>query len=357
MRLRTHLAAVGLAALVPVLGFSALVVRQNAQLQLEATERGMRDTAHAVARTVDKELESAITTLQALAESEHLDPLALASFHALSGRVARSQGWADILLFDVDGRALMQASLPLTTPLPPSGRQAAHRRGAKHRPAGGIGPLRRGDRQERGGGVRPWCAAAVPYVLTAGLLASNFGELLRAQSFAAESVAVIQDRQHVIVARTQGEAELVGQRVANPSPGREGWVRSRLREGTEVYVAFVTAPLSGWRIVLTTPVATVEGPLRRGAWQMLAGAAAALVLAGALAYIVGRRIERAVGALVASPRGGAGRRRRARSAPGSARSTPSPSSSAAAAALARTGRWSQRCGSIERGPSPRWPMR
>ena len=80
MRLSTHLVAVGLAALVPVLGFSALVARQNTQLQLEATERGMRDTAHAVARTVDKQLESAITMLQALAESEHLDPLSLAPF-------------------------------------------------------------------------------------------------------------------------------------------------------------------------------------------------------------------------------------------------------------------------------------
>ena len=77
MRLSTHLVAVGLAALVPVLGFSALVARHNTQLQLEATERGMRDTAHAVARTVDKQLESAITTLQALAESEHLDSLSL----------------------------------------------------------------------------------------------------------------------------------------------------------------------------------------------------------------------------------------------------------------------------------------
>ena len=56
MRLSTHLVAVGLAALVPVLGFSALVARHNTQLQLEATERGMRDTAHAVARTVDKQL-------------------------------------------------------------------------------------------------------------------------------------------------------------------------------------------------------------------------------------------------------------------------------------------------------------
>jgi CheY-like chemotaxis protein len=60
MRLRSHLVALVLAALVPVLGFAALVIRENTRLQLVATERGMRETAHAVARTVDKELETAV---------------------------------------------------------------------------------------------------------------------------------------------------------------------------------------------------------------------------------------------------------------------------------------------------------
>ncbi len=299
MRLSTHLVAVGLAALVPVLGFSALVARHNTQLQLEATERGMRDTAHAVARTVDKQLESAITTLQALAESEHLDSLSLIPFHAFSHRVIRSQGWVDLVLSDAEGRAVMESSRPLTAALRPSRRQAlvgearSTRRPVVSDLFDGVDgnylvavsvPVVRGD--------------AVPYVLTAELPASDFGELLRAQAFAPGSVAVIQDRQHVILARTQHEAELVGQRVANPTPGRDGWVRSRLREGTEVYVAFVTAPLSDWRVVLTEPVARVEGPLVRGIWQILAGAAVALALAGALAFIVGRRIAGAVGALV-----------------------------------------------------------
>jgi signal transduction histidine kinase/CheY-like chemotaxis protein len=299
MRLSTHLVAVGLAALVPVLGFSAFVMRENAQLQLEATERGMRDTAQAVARTVDKQLESAITTLQALAESEHLDPLTLEPFHAMCRRVVPSQGWADLLLFDADGHALMQASLPLATPIQPSRRpellaeaQSTRRPVVSDLFDGALRknivavyvPVVRGD--------------TVPYVLSAALPASDFGELLRAQGFAPGWVAAIQDRQQVILARTQREAELVGQRVPNPTPGREGWRRGRLREGTEVYVAFVTAPVSGWRIVLTAPVAMVEGPWWRGVWQMVAGTALALVLAGALAFMVGRRIADAVGALV-----------------------------------------------------------
>ena len=73
---------------------------------------------------------------------------------------------------------------------------------------------------------------------------------------------------------------MVGQRVQNPTPGQEGWLRSRLLEGTDVYVAFATAPLSGWRVVLTAPVAAVDGPLRRLIWQMLAGAAAAAAMRG-----------------------------------------------------------------------------
>jgi GAF domain-containing protein len=109
---------------------------------------------------------------------------------------------------------------------------------------------------------------------------------------------VLQDRSNVIIARTQGEAEMVGQHVQNPRPGLEGWSRSGLGEETEVYLAFATAPLSGWRVVLTVPVETVESPLRRALWQMLAGAAVAAGLAGGLAFLFGRRIAGAVGSLV-----------------------------------------------------------
>ena len=122
MRLRSHLVALVLVALVPVLGFAALVIRENARLQLAATERVMRQTAQAVARTVDKELESAITAVQALAESDSFGAADLRPLYDLSRRVVKSQGWASILLFDRDGRMLMHTSTPLGTALPVTGR-------------------------------------------------------------------------------------------------------------------------------------------------------------------------------------------------------------------------------------------
>ena len=299
MRLRSHLIALVLAALVPVLGFSALVIRDNARLQLAATERGMRETAHAVAATVDKELEVAITALQALAESEHLDAADLRVFHALCQRMVRAQGWRSILLVDAEAQGLMHTSLAMGTRPPPTSRPEAFllaRDG--RRPA--VSNLFDGVRHQRIVAVYVpiFRDNAVRFVLAAGLPAAKFGEVLRAQQFGAGTVAVLQDRDNVIVARTQREAEMVGQPARPPMPGADGWTRSQLRDGDDVYVAFVTAPLSGWRVVLTTPAAMVDAPLRRALWQLLGGAALAAALGSALAFAFGRRIAGALGSLV-----------------------------------------------------------
>jgi signal transduction histidine kinase/ActR/RegA family two-component response regulator len=298
MRLRTHLIVLVFAALVPILGFAALVIRDNARLQLAVTERGMRETAWAVAHTVDATLDTAITALQALGESAHLDPRDLSAFHALCQRVARAQGWTNILVFDADGRALMNTSAPLGGPLAATRRPAevAQARDTR-RPA--VSDLFDGafHRNIVAVYVPVVREGAVRFVLSAALPAVDLGGVLRAQQFGPHGVAVLQDRSNVIIARTQGEAEMVGQRARDPRPGLEGWSRS-LRDGTEVYLAFATAPLSGWRVVLTVPVETVESPLRRALWQMLAGAAVAAGLAGGLAFLFGRRIAGAVGSLV-----------------------------------------------------------
>ena len=299
MRLRSHLVLLVLAALVPVLGFAGLAIRENARLQLAATERGMRQTAHAVASTVDKTLESSITTLEALAESDALDTLNLRAFHALCRRVVRTQGWAAIRLLDLQGQALMDATEPLDAALPGVARPAEFRRARDERRPVVSGLFDAGKNRRlvavyvpvvRGGAVRS--------VLSAVLPVATFGELLRAQQFGEGSIAVLQDQDHVIVARTTGEAELVGRRVPNPTPGLEGWTRSQLRDGTEVYLAFATAPLSRWRVVLTAPVEAVQAPLTRALWQMLAGAALAATLAGGVAFAFGRRIAGAVNAVV-----------------------------------------------------------
>jgi signal transduction histidine kinase len=299
MRLRSHLIALVLAALVPVLGFAALVIRDNARLQLATTERGMRETAHAVAGTVDKELGTAITALAALAESEQLDSHDLRRFHALCQRVVQAQGWSSILLFTIDGSGVMHTSVPLGLPIGSSSQTEVFRRARdERRPA--VSGLFDGVRHTRIVAVYVPVVrdGAVRFVLAAGLPAARFGEVLRAQQFGPGTVAVLQDREHVIVAGTQRAAELVGLRVRNPAPGQEGWTRGRPSRGTDAYVAYAAAPLSGWRVVLSVPVTLVDAPNRRALWQVLGGAAVAAGLASGLAFVFGRRIAASVGSLV-----------------------------------------------------------
>jgi signal transduction histidine kinase/HAMP domain-containing protein len=258
----------------------------------------MRETSYAVARTVDKELETAVTALETLAESQSLVAADLPRFHALSQRLVPVQGWLSVLLFDTEGRGLLHTALPFGTPVPSSRTDALGQARDERRPT--VSNLFDGMRHQHVVAVYVPVVrdGVVRFVLSAGLPAARFGGVLRAQQFGPGLVAVLQDRDNVIVARTQGEAEAVGRRMPNPAPGREGWTRSQLREGNEVYVAFATAPLSRWRVVLTVPVEAVHGPLRRALWQVLAGAALAAALAGALTFVFGRRIAGAVGSLV-----------------------------------------------------------
>src|SRR6185295_5507498 len=299
MRLRSHLVALVLVALVPVLGFAALVIRENARLQLAATERVMRQTAQAVAHTVDKELESAITAVEALAESDYLGASDLRPLYTLSRRVVKSQGWASILLFDRDGRMLMHTSTPLGTALPVTGRLEVFTRARDGRRAT-VSDLFDGVHNPRIVAVYVPIVreGEVRYVMTVALPVSTFSAVLRAQAFVRGSVATLEDRQHVVLARTRAEEGMIGRRVEDPTAGHEGWVRSHPRDGQDVYIAFATAPLSGWRIVITSPVASVEAPLRRALWQLLVGGAVAAALASALAFVFGRRIAGAVGSLV-----------------------------------------------------------
>lgn len=299
MRLRSHLIALVCVALVPVVVFGVVVARDNARLQLSVTERGMRETARAVARTVDKEIDTAVAALQVLGESDRLSRGPLARFHALAQRAARSQGWAGVRLLGPDDRPLLDTSVALGQPLPPSEHPGLVAVARDQRRAV-VSDLYDGLEHEKVISIYVPVVRddAVRFVLAAALFARSLGDVLRAQQFTPRTIAVLQDTNSVIVARTQGEAEAVGQRVGNPLPGQEGWGQSVLREGTPVYVAFATAPLSGWRIVLTAPVATVEAPLWRAIGQMLAGALAAAAIAGVVAFVFGRRIARAVRALV-----------------------------------------------------------
>src|SRR5260370_9195512 len=119
MRLRSHLIALVLAVLVPMIVFAAIVVVMFGRQQRTEAERGAVETARALMNAVDEALGSTVTTLQALATARSLAQGDLTAFHAEARRVLATQpDWKDIILLASDGRQLVNTARPWCAPLP-----------------------------------------------------------------------------------------------------------------------------------------------------------------------------------------------------------------------------------------------
>src|SRR5436190_8617415 len=119
--LLTYLLALTLCAVIPVLCFAAYLTIGLARTEQAAVERGLVETANAVASGVERELTNTITTLEALATSQSLDRADYGAFAHEAQRVLESQaryGWLSIHLASPDGAPLMNSSGPGGGPLP-----------------------------------------------------------------------------------------------------------------------------------------------------------------------------------------------------------------------------------------------
>ena len=120
MRLRWYLVLAVLAALCPLLAFSAFVVYQNGLGYRTAAEQHLLETARAVALALDAHFDASVRSLRTLAASEHLDKGDLRAFYREGIRTGPAyEEWNSISLFDASGRRLLFSLKPFGTPLPP----------------------------------------------------------------------------------------------------------------------------------------------------------------------------------------------------------------------------------------------
>ena len=113
MKLRSHLALLVLAALVPALVFSGVLLGIVHRHTRAAVERGLMDTARALSLTVDHELQATIRTLRALGATPSLARDDLRRFHEAARAVLATQEcWDNIVLFDPSARELVNLRRP-----------------------------------------------------------------------------------------------------------------------------------------------------------------------------------------------------------------------------------------------------
>ncbi|MGH7391413.1 MAG: GAF domain-containing protein, partial [Candidatus Rokuibacteriota bacterium] len=308
MRLRAHLVQLVLAVLVPVLVFFVVILVLFARAEQRVVEQGLRDTARTLAVAVDRELESTVATLEALAASEAIATGDLATLYRQMQRVQPTQpGWRSIVLFDEHGRQLLDLRRPVGAPLPDAGDRAFFQE-ARERGAPAVSGLLAGpDPGERS------VVVVVPVLhdgrfagaLGASLDPSTFDRTLAHGERAGPGIVTLIDREHVVVARTRDPGRLVGRRTSDfaaseMARAREGFLRGANSDGVDSYGAFARNDTAGWTVVVGVPAAVVEAPLVRSLWGFGLGALGSVAIAVLLALLFGRRIAAPIMALSAS---------------------------------------------------------
>jgi PAS domain S-box-containing protein len=305
--LRRQLITLVVVAVLPMLVFAFVMVALFGRQERRATERGLRDVTRALTLSIDRELETSLKALEALAGSLDLDAANLPSFYEHVQRVVATQPrWRSMFLADATGEVRLLSTQPLGRV---GSRSIADQEYFKEllttrKPV--FSALLLLDRSPAPTSV---IAMAVPvvrggdlrWVLGATLDLDALGEFVAAHSLPPDWTATILDRNGTVLARSREPDRWVGRpagaelkapaaRTAAFATGEDGGVPS--------YLARERAQFAGWSIAVSVPAEAVDGPLRRSLVIAIGGGLGLLVGGALLAWALGRRVARPIEGLV-----------------------------------------------------------
>jgi signal transduction histidine kinase len=300
LRIRSYLALAAIALLVPVVIFAAAALDMLRDAERQAALRGVRESGRASALVVDRELAAAHAALRALATSRHLADGTLDGFYE-QAKASGTDADKWIVLFDSDGRQLINTRVPFGTPLPtrrnPEIGHRVLRDGKPH-----VSNLIRGvvaDRHVISVEIPVMLKDGRRYVLAQAFIAEYFGAALRRPNIPASWVIGIHDRDGITIVRNQGSERFVASPavpalVQAAARADEGMVRTASREGIDMQGVFTHSALSGWTVSVGVPAADIESTARHAVIVASIGLLAALACAGAVAVLLGRRLSRSI---------------------------------------------------------------
>jgi two-component system sensor histidine kinase UhpB len=142
---------------------------------------------------------------------------------------------------------------------------------------------------------------ALLYFLTMAFDADKFVSIFDRLQVRENQVAMIVDRRGAVVARSQRQSEFVGQEFHADFLEREsqpeGVAQAANLEGVPFEYFFNRSAPTGWRVMVGVPGSLLLEPRERALRSVAITFGLLLLLGGAIAYAIGRRISRAIGAL------------------------------------------------------------
>ncbi len=309
LRLRTHLILLTLATVVPVVLFAVGLIIYHTRLERSSLERGMRDTARALALALDRDVNDIKTGVETLAGSRYLDGrVDLPHFYEEAATISKGfGGWA--VLSDPSGRQVLNTSRPLGSALPIptlSGLEMMKSVAAGRKTFVSnvfIGTVSR----------QPAVIVAVPvirddrvrYVLDFPFPPTQFTNLLQEASLSRGWIAVITDRDGGVVARVPDAPIFVGKKegpewTTQTAGSDEGFIKGDVLKGPGVYAAYRRSKATGWTVGVAAPIKLVDAGIRRSLLALSSGGLLLLAVGCGLAFVLGKRIAAPIVALANS---------------------------------------------------------
>lgn len=294
VRLRSVLLALLIAVLAPALGTAAFAIWQSAGAHQRATASRLADTTRTLAHTLESELGTKASLLQAMAAGIGSGGIALAqaqswldSLRSSQGRFVLSDGEAastlagDGLPPDLVRDALTRGGVSLSNLFTPTGSGTPHVALSVPLPA-----------QQ---GQAPLLSLIVEADQILSLAPQRQGPGQQDSLLVA-----VTDGQGRLVARSRDGQRLTGHQVpdwdrlkALQSPG--GQLRATTAEGSAVVLSYETlAATPGWVVVVGESLASFDEAWQRPLLQLAAGSAVGIVAALAMAAWLARAITRPV---------------------------------------------------------------
>jgi signal transduction histidine kinase/ActR/RegA family two-component response regulator len=301
VRLRWLLAGLIAGALLPVVAFAALTVARVAREERASIERRLSEAADALADALDHEALASIRSLEALGGMLPRDGGDLATFAGEARRLDEAHpAWLGVVLSTPGGTPVLDTRL---RGAPPSGEGGTAPRGVVASGAPLVGDLVALEDErlasaltipiDRDGKVR-WMLSALVSADAVGLIAAA-----RAGA-KGEWTRTVVDRAGRVVARSRSPERYVGKAATGSflaatraSPG--GVYQDVTLDGARAYVAFSHAAVSGWTTAVVVPRDVLDAPTRRSLLATAGVGLAAVVLGAGGAFVVSRRVSRAIG--------------------------------------------------------------
>lgn len=294
-----------MACVLPMLALIAFIVVDDYRHDRDQLIRKSILTTRAVARTVDKDMESVKTGLHALASSSYLRSGNLAAFHGQAKGLLDELNANNIYLADMQGQLLLHTHHPHGAPLPIAGNLADVQNvfvtGDSVVSDLFMGPVV--GRLLVAVVVPVWANNKIVYALSATMYPERLSEILKNQGLPPDWIIAIYDSSGRFIARSHGIDKLLGKHgssefLADIASQQEGAMENKTVDGTPVIGVFSKSKVSDWAVAIGIPT----GQLTAGLWKRVGMIAmitffilfSTLMLARAL----GGKIARSIRALI-----------------------------------------------------------